>query len=41
MTVLYPFELDRPVAYLVSRAPALELRYQGPGEQLVDLKTRV
>ena len=40
MAVLYPFELDRPVAYLVSRAPALELRYQGPGEQLVDLKVR-
>lgn len=41
MTVLYPFELDRPVAYLVSRAPALELRYQGPGEQLVDIKERL
>lgn len=40
MAVLYPFELDRPVAFLVSRTPALELRYQGPGEQLVDLKER-
>lgn len=40
MTVLYPFELDRPVAYLVSRAPGLELRYDGPGEQLVDVKER-
>jgi len=40
MAVLYPFALERPLAMVMTQAHALELRYHGPGEQVVDIKDR-
>lgn len=40
MAVLYPFVLERPLAMVMTRAEGLELRYHGPGEQLVDIRER-
>ena len=37
LAVLYPIEFARPLAILVARAEGLALRYQRPGEQLVDI----
>ena len=38
--VLYPFVLERPLAMVMAQAEGLELRYHGPGEQLVDVRER-
>ena len=38
MSVIYPFALDRPLTYLMSTSPCLELRSEGPSNQLVDLR---
>jgi len=38
MSVLYPFELDRPLGYVVSGSPSLELRSDGPANQVVALR---
>lgn len=35
--VLYPFVLDQPLAYVVANSEMLELRSDGPSQQLVDL----
>jgi hypothetical protein len=40
MAVLYPFVLERPLAMVMAQADGLELRYHGPGEQLVDIRER-
>lgn len=39
MAVIYPFMLDQPLAYVVSKSPALELRSEGLGNQLVALRS--
>jgi hypothetical protein len=36
--VLYPFSLDRPLAFIVSRSPALELRAGGSRSQIVAIQ---
>lgn len=36
--VLYPFSLDQPLAFVVSRSPALELRADGSRSQVVALR---
>jgi hypothetical protein len=33
--VLYPFSLEQPLAFAVSKSPTLELRSEGPGSHLV------
>lgn len=38
MTVIYPFVLDQPLAYLVSMTPSLELRLEGSSNQFVGLR---
>lgn len=38
LAVLYPFVLDRPIAYLVSKSPNLELSNEGTRNQLVILR---
>lgn len=38
MAVLYPFALERPLAMVITQADQLELRYHGPGEQLLGLR---
>jgi hypothetical protein len=38
LAVLYPFLLNRPLAMVIAQADQLELRYQGPGEQLLGLR---
>jgi hypothetical protein len=35
--VLYPFLLDQPLAYVVSKSEALELRSEGSSQQFVAL----
>lgn len=40
MAVLYPFELEQPLAMVMAQADSLELRYHGPGEQLLDIRER-
>lgn len=37
--VLYPFSLDQPLAYVVSKSEALELRSEGSSQQFVALQT--
>ena len=37
--VLYPFLLDQPLAYAVSKSAALELRSEGSSQQFVALQT--
>ncbi len=39
MPVLFPFTLDRPVAYLISTAAALDVRTEGGSTQLVRLRS--
>lgn len=39
MAVLYPFALERPLAMVITHADQLELRYHGPGEQVLGLRT--
>ncbi|MHB8252657.1 MAG: hypothetical protein ACYDEV_02940 [Acidiferrobacter sp.] len=38
MAILYPFALDRPLAFVVSISPHLELRSEGPSRQFVALR---
>ncbi|WP_287985799.1 hypothetical protein [Diaphorobacter sp.] len=38
MAVLYPFLLERPLAMVIAQADQLELRYHGPGEQVLGLR---
>lgn len=38
LPVLYPYTLSRPLAYVASNSPILDLRWQGPGNQLVGLR---
>lgn len=38
LAVLYPFVLDRPIAYLLSKSPNLELSNEGTRNQLVILR---
>lgn len=40
MAVIYPFALAMPLAIVISRTGALELRQEGPGQQLVQIKER-
>lgn len=37
MAVLYPFTLNQPIAYVISRSETLELRSEGPSQQFVVL----
>ena len=39
LPVLFPFTLDRPVAYLISTASALDVRTEGGATQLVRLRS--
>jgi len=41
MAVIYPFELDRPVAYVASISRALELRSEGSASQYVALRDQI
>lgn len=41
MNVLYPFKLDQPLAYIVSKSPNLELRSEGSGIQFVGLRETI
>ena len=38
LPVLFPFNLTRPLAYVVSNSPSLELRSEGPSNQFVALR---
>lgn len=38
MAVIYPFILDQPLGYLASNSPMLEVRSEGPSNQLVALR---
>lgn len=38
LAVIYPFTLDRPLAYLISHSPKLEFRSAGAGHQYVGLR---
>lgn len=38
--VLFPFSLTQPLAYVVSRSANLDLRSDGPSNQIVDLKAK-
>ncbi len=38
LAVLYPFVLDQPLGYLLSNSPKLEVRSEGPSNQLVALR---
>jgi hypothetical protein len=40
LSVLHPFVLDQPLAYMVSRSANLELRVEGAGNQFVCLNQR-
>ena len=40
LPVLFPFNLTRPLAYVVSNSPSLDLRSEGPGNQFVALRQR-
>lgn len=35
LSVMYPFVLDQPLAYIVSRSPSLDVRSEGTGNQYV------
>lgn len=39
LPVLFPFSLTRPLAYVVSNSPNLDLRSEGPSHQVIDLRT--
>lgn len=40
MAVIYPFALAMPLAMVIARAGELELRHEGPGQQLLDIRER-
>jgi hypothetical protein len=39
LPVLFPFTLTRPLAYVVSNSPNLDLRSEGPSNQFVALRS--
>jgi hypothetical protein len=39
MAVMYPYVLDRPLGYVLSTSPNLEVRLEGAGNQLVSLNS--
>ena len=41
MPVIYPFALDRPIAYVASNSPPLELRSGGSANQFVALRESI
>jgi hypothetical protein len=41
LPVLFPFILTRPLAYVVSNSPILDLRSEGPSNQFVSLRARL
>jgi hypothetical protein len=41
MAVIYPFLLDQPLGYLASNSPMLEVRSEGPSNQLVALRETI
>lgn len=41
LPVLFPFTLTRPLAYVVSNCSHLDLRLEGPSNQVVDLHTTI
>lgn len=41
LPVLFPFTLKRPLAYVVSNSPNLDLRSEGPSNQLVALRSAI
>lgn len=41
LPVLFPFSLARPLAYVVSNTPNLDLRSEGPGNQFVALRSTI
>jgi hypothetical protein len=41
LPVLFPFTLTRPLAYVISNSPTLELRSEGPGNQFVALRSAI
>jgi hypothetical protein len=41
MAVIFPFVLDRPLGYVASNSPMLELRSEGAGHQSVALASAV
>ena len=41
MPVIYPFALDRPIAYVASNSPPLELRSEGSANQFVALRESI
>jgi hypothetical protein len=38
LPVIYPFALDQPLGYLLSNSQMLELRSEGPSNQIVALR---
>ena len=41
LPVLFPFDLTRPLAYLVSNNKGLAVRSEGPNSQFVNLRDRI
>ena len=41
LPVLFPFNLTRPLAYVVSNSPNLDLRSEGPSNQFVALRSAI
>ena len=41
LPVLFPFSLTRPLAYLVSNCPHLDIRSEGPNNQFVALRSTI
>ena len=41
LPVLFPFTLTRPLGYVISNSPNLELRSEGPSSQFVALRTTI
>ena len=41
MPVIYPFALDRPIAYVASNSPPLELRSEGTASQYVAMRDQI
>ena len=41
LPVLFPFNLTRPLAYVVSNSPNLDLRSEGPSNQFVALRSTI
>ncbi len=41
LPVIYPFALKQPLGYLISNSPMLEVRSEGPSNQLVALRSTI